>query len=434
MDKTTRREFIKKSGFTLVTVGVSGRAFLRHMNLAANSALTAGAALSPNDHILVVIQESGGNDGLNTVIPMSSSLYGEYRRRRPSLAVQQDRILPLSNPDEAGNLLGFHPNLARMKILFDQGQVSVIQSVGYQNPNRSHFDSMAIWHTADPVNPGGLGWLGESLDVSFPSNDNPLIAVSIGRTLPVSLRGKNVAVPAIENPQTYRLQTDDHYPGDRHNRIQTLLALNREQAPERLYWDIVGQTALDTQESSEALQAVISRYTSDPNIQYPTTNPLARGLLTVAQIIAGDLGTKILYVTLGGFDTHGNQNGQNGQGGQPLLLQHLDEAVDAFYQDMKRLGKDDKVLIMTWSEFGRKVGENGNLGTDHGASAPQFVIGSPVQGGIIGEHPSLTNLDRDDGTVYSIDFRSYYATILETWLEVDSREILGGSFGVLPFI
>jgi uncharacterized protein (DUF1501 family) len=176
-------------------------------------------------------------------------------------------------------------------------------------------------------------------------------------------------------------------------------------------------------------------YTPDPTIQYNAGNPLARAMQTVAQIIAGGLGTKVLYVTLGGFDTHQNQNAV--VNGQPLLLQYLDEAVDTFYRDMQRLGKDDKILTMTWSEFGRKVPENPSIGTDHGTLAPQFVIGTLVKGGVYGVHPSLTALNPEDDPMFSsnsLDFRSMYATILESWLGADSQEILGGSFELLPFV
>jgi uncharacterized protein (DUF1501 family) len=219
--------------------------------------------------------------------------------------------------------------------------------------------------------------------------------------------------------------------------VNTFLAINRELAPTRTYWDILGMTAQDAYESADALQKGVAGYPPDPSIQYDSRNPLARALQSVAQIIAGNLGTKILYATLGGFDTHQNQNGNNGQGGHPLLLRYMDDAIDTFYRDMRRLGKADKIMTLCWTEFSRKVGQNGDLGTDHGAGGDEFVIGPPVRGGIIGQHPSLTTLDRDDGMIFSIDFRSIYATILENWLGVNASEwskILGGTFPLLPFV
>ncbi len=437
MGKTTRREFIKKSGFTMLTVGLSQRAFFRHMNMAANSALTKGAALSTNDNILVVIQLAGGNDGHNMVIPMNGTPNSVYRQRRPTLAVPQDQILPIG-ADVAGNQLGFHPNLSQLKAHMDQGRVSTIQAVGYPNPNRSHFRSMDIWHTASMDELKKTGWLGDYFDATISSTDNPLMGVALGGSLPLSLRANDVLVPAVGDVNLYQFQTDIRYAdprnpelrGEYDNRIETFLTLNRELAPERTYWDVIGQTALDAYGSSEALQAGISSYVPDPNIVYPTNNRLALVMQQAAQIIGAGLETKILYVTLGGFDTHRNQSGSHA-----LLMRYLDEAVDAFYRDMQRLGKDDKVIMMTWSEFGRLVPENGDIGTDHGAAAPQLIIGTPVQGGIVGEYPSLTDLNPDRPDVkYSIDFRSVYATILENWLGADSREILGGSYEILSFV
>lgn len=441
--KTTRREFIKKSGFTLLTVGLTERAFFRNLNLAANSALTKAAALSANDRMLVVIQLAGGNDSINTVIPIGGALEAAYRQARSTLAVPAAQILPIGQ-DAAGNQLGFHPNLPKLQALIQQRKAAVINAVGYPNQNRSHFRSMDIWHTAAPDRIETTGWLGGYLDVAYPSSANPLIAVYIGGTLPLGLKAETTPVPAISSLESYQLQFDTRFAssnpatpqlnGEYNNRVQTYLALNRELAPERTYWDILGRSALDAYNSAVRVQTGIKKYTADPNIVYPANNPLARGLAQVAQIIAAELDTKILYVTLGGFDTHQNQ--APAQGGHPLLLQYLNDAVDVFYRDLQRLGKDDKVLIMTWSEFGRKVPQNGNAGTDHGASAAQFVFGTPVKGGIIGEYPSLTDLNPGNtyDTKFSIDFRQIYATILENWLETDSREVLGGRFEKLPFV
>ncbi len=429
MGKTTRREFIKKSGFTLVTVGLSGRAFMRHLAMAANSTLTQAAALSENDRTLVVIQLAGGNDGLNTVIPLSGQNASLYRQFRSTLEIPEGEILSIGT-DAGGTGLGLHPSLAPIKELYDQGRMGVIQSVGYPNPNRSHFRSMDIWHTANPDRPDATGWLGDYLDAAFPSNDNPLIAVSLaGGRLPLTLRADRIAVPAIGNVETYQFQTDPRFPGDAQNRIQTFLALNQEGAPQRVLYEQIRETALEAFESSVTLQQGIQRYTPDPNITYAANNPLARAMQQAAQIIAGDLGTRILYVSIGGFDTHQGQANRHAQ-----LLGYLADAVNTFYRDMQRLGKDDRILMMTWSEFGRKVRENGNQGTDHGASAPQFVFGTPINGGIFGEHPDLTDLSSVDDTKFTIDFRSIYATILERWLEVDATELLGGSFELIPFL
>jgi uncharacterized protein (DUF1501 family) len=385
---------------------------------------------------LVVIQLAGGNDGINTVVPMSGPLNATYRQRRPTLAVAQQQILRLGT-DAKGNEIGLHPNMTKIKSLFDQGKAGVIQGVGYESANRSHFRSMDIWHTANPDRFETTGWLGDYLDVTYPSNDNPLISVYIGGTLPLGLQAKTIPVPAINNPDDYKFQKVDWYgPGEANNRVQTFLALNQESAPEQVLRETVRATGIAAYDSSVSFQTEISKYPQDPAVVYNDMNPLAKGLFTVARMISsGVLGTKILYVTLNGFDTHQSQNvNQNPALTHPRLMQWLDEAVDVFYRDMVRLGKSDKVLILTWSEFGRKVGENGDKGTDHGASAPQFVFGDAVRSGIYGEHPSLTNLDYDDGTIYSIDFRRMYATVLESWLGTDSRDLLGGTFEPVPFL
>lgn len=441
MGKTTRREFIKRSGFTMLTVGVGVSAFPRYLQMAASSSLTHAAALSQNDRILVVIQLAGGNDGLNTVIPISGRLNGIYRDRRPTLAVPEASILPIGR-DAAGHQLGFHPQLSRLRTLFNQGRVAVIQSVGYDNPSRSHFRSMDIWHTANPNHVETFGWLGDTLDLTTPDSQNPLLAVAVtGDRLPLSLAARRTAVPVVASIEDYQLRmTNRLYPADEPIRIQTLLALNREAAPERILYEKIRLTALDAYSSSQMLQERADQnYQNDPTIIYPSNNPLASAMKQAAQIIASDLGTKILYVMLDGFDTHQGQLDRAVN--HPLLLRYLDEAVWAFYQDLRRLGRDHQVLMMTWSEFGRKLPENGNQGTDHGASAPQFVIGTRVNGlnqrsstGIFGEHPSLTDLYSEDDTKHTIDFRSLYATILERWLEVSSREILGGTFEIMDFI
>jgi uncharacterized protein (DUF1501 family) len=438
MGKTTRRDFIKKSGFSMLTVGVSGKAFFRHLNMAANSALTAAAALSPNDNVLVVIQLAGGNDGLNTVIPVSGQLRTLYESyRQTTLEIPVANILPIGR-DDANNELGFHPSFQKLKTLYDQGRVGVIQAVGYPNPNYSHFSSMDIWHRADPEQSQSTGWLGDYLDVCFPSTDNPLIAMSIGGgILPLSLRAENTPVPAIGSIPAYIFQTDSRNTGDRQNQINAFLALNQEGASADALYEQVRQTALDAYESSVTLQNGANTYVPDPNIVYPANNPLAGVLRQAAQVIAGNLGTKIIYVSMGGFDTHQTQAQANSPltGFHATLLGYLSDAVDAFYRDMVRMGKADNTLIMTWSEFGRKVRENGNFGTDHAAAAPQFVFGNAIQKRISGVHPSLTDLYQgQDALKHSIDFRSYYATILEKWLGVDSNEILGGSFAPLNFI
>jgi uncharacterized protein (DUF1501 family) len=243
------------------------------------------------------------------------------------------------------------------------------------------------------------------------------------------LRSQSRVIPGIDNLEEYQIYTGHDYEGDANNKVQTFLALNRVGAPERVLYEHIRRTALDLYESTQAVQRSGQNYTADPAIVYPDGNSLAGALRQVAQIVAADLGTRIFYVAMGGFDTHTAQSYDHAD-----LLATLSEALDPFYRDMVRLGKADNVLIMTWSEFGRKVKQNADIGTDHGAAAPQFVIGGSVNGGIYGVHPNLTDLYDEDDMKHSIDFRSVYATILEQWFGVSSRDILGGTFEPIRFL
>ncbi|WP_179136703.1 DUF1501 domain-containing protein [Candidatus Entotheonella palauensis] len=426
MTRTTRRGFLKQSGFMLLTIGVGAGAFHRQLRVAESSVLTRGAGLSGNGRTLVVIQLSGGNDGLNTVIPLSGAYASQYRTLRPRLAIPEADVIPLGT-DAGGHQLGLHPNLELWKWFYDQGRMGVIQAVGYDTPNHSHEGSMRIWHQASPERARTTGWLGGYLDLAFPAQDNPLLSVAISKHLPMSLQAAQTRVPAVDNIKQYRFKVQPSK--DTEARRQVFLALHREAVPEHALYEQVRQMAFDTFEGSVRLQEASESYVPSPDIDYDRSNPLTRALQQAAQIMASDAGTKILYVSLNGFDTHGTQRPRHAK-----LLGMLAEAIDVFDQDLQRLGLADDVLIMTWSEFGRKVRENGNVGTGHGAAGPQFVFGNAVNGGIFGEHPDLIHLSDVDDPLYRIDFRSYYATILERWLEVDAREVLGGTFEFIDFL
>ncbi len=426
MARITRREFLKQSGLMLLTVGVSASAFRHQLRVAEGSVLTRGAGLSGNGRTLVVIQLAGGHDGLNTVIPLSGQNASRYRTLRPTLAIPEADVIPLG-ADAANHQLGLHPNLELWKALYDQGRMGIIQAVGYATPNHSHEGSTMIWHQASPERTVSTDWLDDYWDMAFPSQDNPLLSVAIGKDLPMSLQASQTRVPAVDNIKQYHFKVKPSQ--DAAARTQAFLALNREAAPEHVLYERVRQAALDTFEGAMGLQSASASYVPDPDISYERSNPLAQALKQVAQIMASDAGTHILYVSLNSFDTHGTQLPKHAK-----LLGMLAEAIDVFDQDLQRLGLADDVLIMTWSEFGSKARENGNAGTGHGAASPQFVFGNAVKGGIFGEHPNLRALSDIDDLQYRIDFRSYYATILERWLEVDSREVLGEPFELIDFI
>jgi uncharacterized protein (DUF1501 family) len=414
-----RREFLKR-GVTFVSLSLASRYMLMQVTPGHDTVFGQASTLSGNARLLVIIQLSGGNDGLNTVIPYGTGLYYDAR---PKLAVPPKEILPVTGQ------IGLHPKLSNLKNLYDAGKVAIVQGVGYPNANRSHFRSTDIWMTANPDAIEKTGWLGRYLDESIARfHGAKLPAANIGGTLPLTLVGEKVVVPSIASLEGYQFLTDTRYPQEREKRLRLFQTING-QSFENAYLDYLAQTGLGAQQSADELQTAVKKYTS--KIEYPT-DPFAQGLKLIAQIIAGGIGTQILYVTIGGFDTHAEQN--TARVNHPVLLETVDKGLDAFYRDISQMGVADDIVMMTFSEFGRRVRENGSLGTDHGTAAPMFVIGDRVKGGLHGEHPSLTKLDDNGDLIYTVDFRSVYATILEDWLGADSQAILGKRFEKLGFL
>src|SRR5688500_264091 len=317
----------------------------------------ATALSASRDNILVVIQLSGGNDGLGTVIPYSDPTFFSSR---PTLAPDRSKILTLTDS------IGLHPNLPGLKSLFDNGHMAIMQGVGYPNPNRSHFRSMQIWQSARPDVNEPTGWLGRFLEADDDDDENTLRALNIGNLVPRTLWTETTLVPSITNLESYQFRTDGRYLGDPSAQLDTIHHLC-EHATHGPFEEYVSQAAQDAFLSSDLLKDAVARYQSD--VKYGD-NPFAEGMRLIAQVINADLGTRIFYISLGGFDTHANQAAVHAN-----LLLMLDEGVAAFYRDLERMGKADKVAVMTFSEFGRRVGENGSAGTDHGTSLPLFLIG-----------------------------------------------------------
>jgi uncharacterized protein (DUF1501 family) len=436
----TRRQFLGR-GLTLASAAVTIPWFLNRSALALP---IPGLGLSsmpgvPEDRILVVVQLSGGNDGLNTVVP-----YGldAYYKARPSLGIAAQNVLKLKEVDG----IGLHPQMAGIKELYDNGQCAIIQGVGYPNPNRSHFKSMDIWHTADTTATGN-GWLGRYFDAECcgygkgesgkPEGGQPEssggVAVSstpginIGRSAPLAMQGQQVKPISFETEQLFRWTGQD---------INKALSdpyekITRREAPAEIdpssNTAFLMRTALDAQVSSDLIRKAVRQR---PLTQYPTTD-LARQLSMVAAMIRAGLPTRVYYVQLGGFDTHAGQGAAQGRHGQ--LLSQLSGAIKAFYGDLKASESDGRVLTMSFSEFGRRVGQNASQGTDHGTAAPMMLFGPMVKPGVVGEHPSLSDLDEGD-LRYRIDFRSVYAGILGGWLKADARKILEGDFRPIPVI
>ncbi len=430
----TRREFLR-SGLLFLAGSVTAPFFLTRTVWALDQKLANAGTRSipgmPDDHILVVIQLGGGNDGLNTVVPHAMD---EYARARTTLRVAKDSVLKLND------VIGLHPNLAKLKSLYDAGNLAVIQGVGYPNPDRSHFRSMDIWHTADPSSRTvTYGWLGRYLDNACPGCDpkskrvNPMAGLNIGGWMPVALKSERGLSIALDNPESFRWMPLAGNDRDRKQTEETFEKLNRVVAknlkdPQVARMDFLSRVAMNAQLSSDRVREIADKAKGNQSA-YPTTG-LARQLQQVARFIAGGMPTRLYYVSMGGFDTHANQRGQHER-----LLTEFAEAGEAFYKDLQGQGNAGKVLVLTFSEFGRRVAENASGGTDHGAAAPMFVFGGKVKGGIYGEHPRLDagSLDRGD-VKFHTDFRQVYATVLENWLGAKSQPILGAEFGKLKFV
>jgi uncharacterized protein (DUF1501 family) len=393
----------------LVVAGVTAPSFITRTALALqqNGTLNTGK-------ILVAVQLTGGNDGLNTLIPFGDA---GYYQARSSLALQTSDILPLTDT------VGLHPRMGSLKQLYDAGMVAVVQGVGYPNPNRSHFRSMDIWHSARPDTFERTGWLGRYLDACQCGQDRPLPAISAGDTLNSIFYTEHTLVPAVANIGAFSVHTQRT--GTRS--LDTLKNIYNQAG----YWSaheaVIRKTTLGALDGSAQLQRAAAAYTSP--VQYPSNNPLSEQLKMVAQIIAGDLGTHLFSVQIGGFDTHAAQFNQ-----QANLLGQLSDALAAFVSDLEAMGKQDDVLIITFSEFGRRVAQNGSNGTDHGTAEPMFVIGRGVRAGLHGTYPSLEDLDDNGDLKFGTDFREVFASVLQDHLSVDPSPVLAGSFAAVPVL
>lgn len=426
----TRRQFIKRST-TAVTVGMIAPRLLISEARAQEPQLTGGRRF-------VIIQLAGGNDGLNTVVPYADA---RYRALRPTLGWKDTELKTESGASTIiSNAVGLHPAMAEIKGLYDAGRVAIVLGVGYPNANLSHFYSMDVWHTADTSALSRRGWIGKYADIALVGQPS-LTEASLGTLdLPKTFFASKVVVPNILNLDLYRFVTDPAYPGDNNNQREVFSAAAARPFPSDTLMGSLNQTAADVISGSQRVQDAVNRYQSA--VTYPTTNPLAVGLKLAAQLLATVPEASILYVKLDGFDHHASQ--VDGTPGRPnrmsgqhfTLLRWFSEAVKLFYDDLSEHGLADNTIIMQWSEFGRRPGENDSLGTDHGTAAPMFIFGNPVIGGLYGEQPSLaaSALDPAGNPQVTVDFRSVYATILDRWLGADSRQVLGASFEDIGFL
>ncbi len=419
----TRRSLIGR-GALLVASGFLAPSFITRTALALQGqpGLTDGTsvALDPSrkNRILVVLQLSGGNDGINTVVPFADAAYATLR---PTLGVPATDVLKLTDD------IGLHPNLAHLKSLYDQGKIAVIQGVGYPNPSRSHFRSMDIWHSARPESFERSGWLGRYVAACQCAQDNALPAISVGDQLNSMFWTDTTLVPAVASIGAFSFLTDTKYKNDRTFQLQTLHNIYNQVGNWSPYESLIRRGTLNALAGSDELQKAAATY--ETPIKYPANNGLANQLKVVGQVIAGDLGTRLFSVSQGGFDTHANEKDTHAR-----LMTQLDEAIDAFMQDLANLKKQDDVVIMTFSEFGRRARQNGSAGTDHGTAEPMFIVGNKVRGGVYGSYPSLSDLDNNGDLKYSADFRSVYAGVLVDQVGASPDPILGGSFYPLRVI
>src|SRR5579872_6193381 len=406
---SNRRQFIQQS------VGAFA-GFLAIDSIFARAARAAGSINTPGSaatRSLVVVNFQGGNDGLNTLVPFGDP---DYYRVRPTINIPQGEVLRIY-----GNI-GFNPKLAGLKALYDQQRVAVLQGVHYPNPNLSHFRSTEIWQTAAPETIIDTGWAGRYLDDAGLPKSNLFKGIAIGPILPKMLVSNQTDVPTVENFKTgaFKGARDEQASAD-----QILNGAGSDYAVQSPYLKLVQEIEHDANASSAQLPHLVAGY--KPAIEYPQT-PFAQGLNLAAAVIASGVGTKVIYVSLGSFDTHANQRAT-----QDRLLEQFAGGMKAFYDDLAAHQLDGQVLTMTFSEFGRRVEENANRGTDHGTAAPMFLIGGGVKGGIYGDHPSLSDLDFGN-LKWHTDFRSVYATVLERWLGVPSQQVLGSGFQTLNFV
>ena len=413
----TRREFLNK-GLTIVAAGATAPMFLTRTALALNNpwdqALAGSAAARADGPILVVVQMGGGNDGLNTVVPFARD---EYYRARPKLAIPQQKVFRISDEE------GFHPGLKPLKALFDDGRLAVVQGVGYPNPNRSHFRSMEIWHTADPNGSGPRsGWLGRLFDSECPSCGPTAGVAMLGAEMPLAMQGSSGRAVVLDNPQAFAFHP---VAGAGAQEIEAFRQLMQPVPGEEPMVDFLTHTAMDAILASDEIRKVTGRLSDSAT--YPR-DPFSLKLRLVSELISAGAPTRVYYVGLGGFDTHAAQEGRHDR-----LLEQFGAGIDAFVKDLKQKGLLDRVLVMTFSEFGRRVAENASGGTDHGAAAPMLLIGSGVRPGFHGQHPSLTDLDQGD-LKFHVDFRSVYATVLEQWMGIGSHAILGDRFPAVEIL
>ena len=414
MPPITRREFVR-GGVAAFTVSFAAPAFLSDV----------AKAQGRSRRNLVVLYLSGGNDALSTVIPYTDP---QYYARRPTIAIPAANVLQIGS-DRAGNALGLNPRLTGLRSIYNAGRLALVQRTGYENSSRSHFAGTDIWSTGDPRSPQGTGWLGRYLD-TLPSPVDPLTAWSTNREIPRTLQSRTVGVPSIPSVQGYAFASPNtgaeaQYARASATRISSHLPVDQPQ---------LALVNANAQAAFATLDRVAQVATYVSSVMYPS-NGFAQALRTIAGAMVKGVGTKLFWVQTGGYDTHAAQNPNQANGSYTTLMTTLNDGLFAFYTDLQNQGLLTDTLVLQFSEFGRRITENGSQGTDHGAASVMMALGGGVRGGIYGTAPSLRvapdnpTLENNSADVrYETDFRSVYAKVIDSWLGGDSVSILGGDF------
>ncbi len=367
------------------------------------------------DPVLVVFQLSGGNDYLNTVIPYANPI---YRDARPTVGIAEDRVIKIDDH------VGFHPEMGPLKKIYDRGDMAIIHGIGYPKSPRSHFRSMDIWHTCEPIQLGTEGWLGRATRDLDPTKENVLTTVSFGPSLFRALTLTGTPVAVVDDLDNYGLLTGITEVEQRNKILDRFSRMYSPAIGSSAVMDYLGQTGLDTLKGADILNKAPGMYSS--NVEYPDTS-IAKKLKGIAQVHMANFGTRIFYLDHGSFDSHSNQTGMADK-----LWKDVSEGLDAFLDDLREHDVSDNVSVLMFTEFGRRTHDNGS-GTDHGAGGAAFMFGDNVKGGQYSEFPSMKSEDLEQGDVVpNYDFRGLYTTILEDWMGLDGKPIVDGSFEKLP--
>ena len=416
LTRLTRRDFVK-NGFVFAA-GAAGLAagYAAVPDVFARAVYAGKKDGVMNDRVLVMIQLAGGADGLQTVIPMNDP---NLRTLRPTLSRAADTALPLGTTGQ-----GLNRSMRGIKTLYDQGKVAIIQGVGYPKPNFSHFDSIRIWETGDPERKQQDGWLGKTIAANYDSQGHPLVGCACGTSeVPGALRDLEATLSVVNSQNSFKFNGTD---------AERAMGVIYNGTP-GIYGALFDTSVYSARDTIARLRTAQAKYTpraaynDNVNLVYSSRNQLASALQLAAQLIVSGVGAKILHVTLGGFDTHDQEFARH-----ESLMGYVDSAISAFHADLTAYGMADRVLIATWSEFGRRAQETGNAGTDHGTAAPMFLIGDTVKGGLFGETPSL-QVGRGN-LKYGVDFRAVYQEILESHMKVDAREVISQRFERIPAV